>query len=335
MSGGADPSEAGYLRGLMRAAGAPADAVARADFLATRGPWVARPIVEPAPLPVAERLQLPLKVRAALWYAHTLAWPVFPVAPDKRPLTRHGFKDATLEPRQIVAWLRRWPDALVAMPTGSATGVVVVDVDCKNGVDGFASLEAAGITLPETWLARSRSGGGHCYLRAPRWPEAPLRSAAPLKLWGRPLPGVDLRADGGSIILPAGRGGYRWSRFRPGRSVLQPMPARLVEGLRWRAPERPAVPVHPLRPAASGCWQRALDDCCRAIAAAAPGCRQEVLSAKAWQIGKLAAERKLEPAAALEAVLAAAGSIGGPDWHRGEALKTARRRFEAGARGDG
>ena len=328
----ADNAEAAFLRGLLATAGAPADR--EPVTLATRGPWVARPIVEPAPLPDAVRLRLPLRVRAALWYASALAWPVFPCRPaDKRPHTEHGFKDAALEPRQILNWWRRWPDALVAMPTGHASGVAVIDVDCKNGVDGFAALMAAGIVMPETWLARSRSGGAHYYFQAPRWPDEPLRSAAPIKLFGKALPGVDIRASGGYVILPAGRGGYRWSRLRPGRSILAPMPRRLLEGLRWKAPERPA-PVYPHRPAAGGGFERTLDDVCRAIATAAPGTRQETLSARAWQAGRLAGEGKVDPARALAAVLAAAGAINGADWDKRAALQTAQRRFEAGARGN-
>lgn len=329
----ASAGEAAFLRGLMQAAGAPADREPVA--LATRGPWIARPIIEPAPLPLAERLRLPLRVRAALWYAAVMAWPVFPVRPDKKPYTSHGYLDASLEPRQILEWWRRWPDALVAMPTGCATGVVVVDVDCKReGVDGFEALEAAGVRLPATWAVRTRSGGAHLYFQAPRFPAAPLRSGANIRLFGRELPGVDLRADGGYVVVPAGRDGYRWSRLRPGRSVLAAMPTPLLAGLHWREPERPA-PVYALRPAAGGGgFERVLDDCCRAITAAAPGGRQETLSARAWQAGRLVGEGKLDAGSALQRVLEAAAAIGGPDWDKRAALATARRRFEAGARGD-
>lgn len=303
------------------------------EALAVRGPWVARPIIEPAPLPDAVRLKLPLRVRAALWYAHVMAWPVFPCQPDKRPYTEHGFKDATLEPRQILEWWRCWPDALVAIPTGDASGVVVIDIDCKHAEkNGFKSLEAAGVRLPATWLVRTRSGGAHMYFRAPH---PSLRSGANIRMFGREVAGVDLRASGGYAILPGARDGYRWSRLRPGRSILAAMSAQLLEGLRWREPERPA-PVYPLRPAAGGgAWQRTLDDVCRAIATATPGGRQETLSARAWQAGKLVGEGKIDAAPALQRVLAAAAAITGPDWDRKAALATAQRRFEAGNRGNG
>ena len=71
-------------------------------------------------------------------YACTIAtkWtlPVFPCKPTKAPYTAHGFKDATLNLVQIREWFARWPDALVAVPTGAASKLLVVDVDVKIGV---------------------------------------------------------------------------------------------------------------------------------------------------------------------------------------------------------
>ena len=75
-------------------------------------------------------------------------WPVFPLGQDKKPHTKHGFKDATKDAAQIAAWSAQWPDALVGIPTGKASGVFVLDVDVKNGKDGFSTLSAKGWNLP-------------------------------------------------------------------------------------------------------------------------------------------------------------------------------------------
>ena len=67
---------------------------------------------------------------AALHYALTLRIPVFPCNPDdKRPLTLHGFKDASREEAQVRAWWTRFPDAMIGIPTGEISGVWVLDID--------------------------------------------------------------------------------------------------------------------------------------------------------------------------------------------------------------
>src|SRR5665213_2957379 len=58
-------------------------------------------------------------------------------SPGKHPRTPHGFQDATLDPVTIAAWWKRWPTANVAIDCGRS-GLVVVDVDIKNGAQGEA-----------------------------------------------------------------------------------------------------------------------------------------------------------------------------------------------------
>src|SRR6516162_5154723 len=82
---------------------------------------------------------------AALSYAERRGWPVFPVALvkrqdgklDKKPLVKWGAA-ATTDAKQIKEWWRRWPNALVGVPTGRRSGLVVLDVDCKfDTANGF------------------------------------------------------------------------------------------------------------------------------------------------------------------------------------------------------
>ena len=74
-------------------------------------------------------------LEAALRHARA-GRPVFPCGPDKAPKTAHGFKDASVDP----ATIRRWfaGDALLAIPTGKVSGLVVLDVDEDKG--GYESL---------------------------------------------------------------------------------------------------------------------------------------------------------------------------------------------------
>ena len=67
--------------------------------------------------------------------------PVFPCVPfQKNPLTEHGFHDASTDTSVVTEWWRRWSDANVAMPTGFASGVDVVDVDVHASGSGFDAL---------------------------------------------------------------------------------------------------------------------------------------------------------------------------------------------------
>ena len=55
---------------------------------------------------------------SARYIATAWGWPVFPiVARGKRPLTKHGFKDATTNTAQISDWWAQWPDANIGTPT--------------------------------------------------------------------------------------------------------------------------------------------------------------------------------------------------------------------------
>jgi hypothetical protein len=78
---------------------------------------------------------------AALEYA-AKGLPVFPCSHiDKSPLVgKGGFHKATTDPDQIRAWWKQWPDAMIGMPTGKASGIDVADLDVKKGKNGFAAI---------------------------------------------------------------------------------------------------------------------------------------------------------------------------------------------------
>lgn len=82
---------------------------------------------------------------AALFYATTLRWPVFPLKPrGKAPLTSHGFKDASTDPDIIRGWWQRWPTANIGAPTGAGgIGYDVIDIDGRPGIASLARLKHA------------------------------------------------------------------------------------------------------------------------------------------------------------------------------------------------
>lgn len=83
---------------------------------------------------------------AAQWYATTHNWPVFPLKPrGKKPLTTHGFKDASIDPEQISRWWTQWPDANIGIPTGSTEqngcGHDVIDIDGQPGIAAWTIIK--------------------------------------------------------------------------------------------------------------------------------------------------------------------------------------------------
>ncbi|RIK91755.1 MAG: hypothetical protein DCC73_14935 [Proteobacteria bacterium] len=135
----------------------------------------------------------------ALAYA-ALGWPVFPCHPnDKRPLIEGGFTAASLDPAQIRDWWRQWPDAMIGAPTGRVMGGghFVIDIDPPAGQDADAVIAAmARIVgpLPGGLMARTPRGGLHLYFHQPMGQAIGNRAHV--------IDGVDVRGDGGYVILP-------------------------------------------------------------------------------------------------------------------------------------
>lgn len=166
---------------------------------------------------IADRARVIVMADAARWYVQALGWPVFPLIPRaKRPLTANGFKDASLDPAVIAAWWERWPEANIGTPTGATgCGWDVIDID---GVEGFASLanlkhrncppdcasvafcDATGVLPPIH--ARSFTPGDPNGKR-PRMPGRHYFTPAAGSGNGtKLLPGIDIRGDGGYVVLP-------------------------------------------------------------------------------------------------------------------------------------
>ncbi|GAA1486465.1 hypothetical protein GCM10009625_32700 [Brachybacterium fresconis] len=128
----------------------------------------------------------------------TAGVPVFPCVPGrKRPLTEHGFHDATTDPGQVEAWWRTHPDANLAVPTGATSGMVGVDVDVHAPTDGYEAFERAhraGLVSGWAFLVSTPSGGMHAY-----YPATPAQTQ---RSWQAARAGVDFRGDGGYILVP-------------------------------------------------------------------------------------------------------------------------------------
>ena len=106
----------------------------------------------------------------------------------KHPRTLHGLNDATIDTSRIQEWWSHWPDANVGIVTGARSGLVVVDVDPRNGGDDrLANLERTQGALPKTIESLTGGGGQHFFFQHPGG-----------SIKSRPIAkGVDIKADGG------------------------------------------------------------------------------------------------------------------------------------------
>ncbi len=152
---------------------------------------------------------------------------VFPLSPGtKIPLRgTHGSRDASRDPDRVRAWWAKTPRANIAAATGRHSAIWVLDVDTHHDGDkSLAKLEAERGALPPTIETSTPRGGRHLFWR---WPAGgpEIRNSC-----GRIGLGLDVLAEGGSIILPPstlsdGRG-YRW--VKNGASSFTDAPAWLV-----------------------------------------------------------------------------------------------------------
>lgn len=126
------------------------------------------------------------KLEAALAYA-SWGWAVLPLVPNaKTPASRHGVLDATTDPAQICRWWQHNPDFNIGIAAGHKSGIVVFDVDPRNGGDVSWEIWQSSHGRAPDGVMQLTAGGGQHYIADH---SAEIRSC---KL----VPGVDLLADG-------------------------------------------------------------------------------------------------------------------------------------------
>jgi hypothetical protein len=120
-----------------------------------------------------------------------MGWSLFPCSrKTKAPLTPNGFKDASLDEAQIKRWLNQHPECAWGCPTSAERAVI--DVDPRHGGDVvWQDLIAQHGDFPNTPKAITGGGGWHNYCQMPAGTRC-----------GKPAKGVDLKADGGYVIIP-------------------------------------------------------------------------------------------------------------------------------------
>lgn len=182
----------------------------------------------------------------------------------KHPRMLDWVGEASADPATITSWWEQWPDANVGVATGSASGFWVLDVDPRNGGDDtLARFIAQHGPLPATTRAVTGSGGAHYLFKLPGRPVG----------CGKLGPGLDIKGDGGQIVVAPSRSGaglYRWAAgCAPWETPPAEAPAWLLAllGSRPARSERPAEDARGYFPPAS---PEVLDEAREALARHGP-----------------------------------------------------------------
>jgi hypothetical protein len=147
--------------------------------------------------------------KAELLVRHGLA--VFPLAPMLKipaiPKARggNGVLDATKDMSIIAGWNLRYPKANIGAACGAISGIIVLDLDPKNGsAASVEALRAQGLLFPKTVCSRTPRGGWHLYFK---WRPGLSNSVEAI------APGIDVRSERGYVAAPASftrDGLYQW-----------------------------------------------------------------------------------------------------------------------------
>lgn len=202
----------------------------------------------------------------------------------KRPVVGRGVYDASTDPERIRSW--SWTARNIAVATG-ASGVAVIDIDRKHGIDGGASLavvERVLGPLPATLTSATPSGGEHRWFRAPAGIELrPVQG----KIGEHDAPGVDLRCGSALCTIPPSKG-YAWISLVP----MAPLPEAWTAAITPKP--RPVYTEPAWTPSTDADHERmrayslaALQAEARELASMAPGLRNAELWRAAAALGGL------------------------------------------------
>lgn len=147
----------------------------------------------------------------------------------KHPMTRSGVKDATIDLSESKQWWLKWPNANVAIATGIKSGIVVLDIDPRNGGDETLAKLIKDIgQLPSTVVADTGGGGQHYYFK---YPDVDIKGGN-----NKLGVGIDVKSDGGYVVatpsVHVSGGLYRWKNgCGPDEIDLAELPDNIVKRL--------------------------------------------------------------------------------------------------------
>jgi len=172
--------------------------------------------------------------------ASARGWRLFPVeVSGKLPLVKGWPEAATSDIAQLEVWAHLFPACNWGTATGTASGLVVIDVDGAEGRESLAALERQGLTLPATLTVTTgrTNGGEHRYYRLPSGVD--IRNDQSGKIGAH----VDVRGTGGFVVYPPSihTSGKQYRFIDPSVPVVD-LPSWVIERLTVRSPMPSTTP---------------------------------------------------------------------------------------------
>jgi hypothetical protein len=241
---------------------------------------------------------------------------VFPVDGKIPYAGTRGCLDSSRDYDLVDEWWNRWPEAGVAIATGSPSGVWVLDVDGAEGAVSLAELPS----LPETVEART-ARGHHVYFRMPA---RDVRNSA-----GRAGPGLDVRGTGGYVVVPPSPhpsgSTYEWVRD-PFNHAVVVAPEWLLHLVLVRPPETFPEPRDLPDIYGDRYVRAAIESECDELARTSEGSRNHRLNTAAYSLARFVAAGKVDVGTVARSLAYAAAQAG---LGRPEIEKTIRSAFKA------
>jgi hypothetical protein len=252
----------------------------------------------------------------ALRYAQQLGWKVLLLAPgSKLPFLSkenggQGVHGASSDPDQIRAWGKICRQGNIGIACGEASGIVVIDIDPRNGGEvSIRALAAKGHPFPKAPRQRTGNGGYHLVYRH----QAGIGGSK-----GRLGRGIDVKSTGGYIV--AAPSWTRPSKDGPGGPYVWEVSPFDVPPPRmpiWMAQllNPPPRPAPAFTPDVTGGDVEAL---ARFVASSNQGERNNRVYWAAARAGEMAARGQVSAQSAGRRLLAAAAAAGyvGPEVSR-------------------
>jgi len=210
---------------------------------------------------------------------HNLGWSFTPLT-GKAPKL-NGWQTA---PRETLKQAIKWASiGNVGLRTGTASGVVVIDLDEYK--PDYDPLAVAALSFPTTVTARTGGGGRQLYYTH--------EGSHVGNSVGKIAPAVDIKGDEGQAVFPGSihpdtKKPYAWIEgYAPGELPLAKLPDNVIELI--AKPKYKPKRTRPA-PASRNCTkyvQAAIEKECASVAGTAEGSRNDTLNAAAFSLGTL------------------------------------------------